>query len=947
MLFEPLKVGLFNAGSLGTRHEEFIVAVERMGVHLLAINETWIRPGQDDLAPTVPGYCLRHTPRPTSMRDGRGGGIGFYIKRGINARTCPHPPTMPVEQMWLRLKTNSLKVIIGTAYRPQWVDPNIFFDGLTESVASFKNYDFIVLLGDFNINFLCPSDNKSKLLQTFLQCFSLNQVVTEPTHFTGHSETLIDLVCTDAKVRSVNVNYIPDLGHHALISVELNIKAHKPTPYFVTYRPLKNILLELFNLDLNLINLKYIENLNDINNMVSCFTNSIVNIFNIHAPKQTIYIKYKSYPWITDTVREMMRIRDTYHRQYLDTKSDSQKICYKDMKHVVINAVYQEKQAYFNGNINKNIFNPKKLWKNLKSTIIPNSKNTCEIPTFCNNPNVINAHFLDVPGNQIVPISLLTYFEYHRFKASVFHLQPVGEDVIANIVKGITSNAEGVDSINLQMLILTLPDTLSVITKMVNLSISSSTFPDLWKISLIRPIPKKENVASLKDLRPISILPCISKILERIVCNQLIKYLEAENILPQVQSGFRKKHSTATALLDVVDNILAAQDKGMGTILVLLDFTRAFDSINIPLLLAKMTYYGFDIDTVKWFNSYLHLRSQIVEITGNDGKTSSSSCQYNIRGIPQGSILGPILFILYSADIINKITHCQYHIYADDLQVYFHFLPADTDQAVIKINEDLDNLAEWANINCMLLNPTKSKYMVMGTKKQVDVIMQQNPQIAIQCNPIESVTEARNLGLLMDNHLHFEHHIQEAVRNCMYRLRVLYRIRPYLSVEVRTIVCESLVLSKLNYADVVYGPCLLKRSERLIQRVQNACARFCYNIPPRAHVTPFLNHANLMKMTARRKLHYATLLFGVIKSQRPQYLWDKFTWPDLSRRYCTRSSEYRLVVPHHRTMTFRGSFRFAASKCWNVLLPPLRALKTVETFRRHLKTHLLRCQKTV
>lgn len=945
MLGKLLKVGLFNAGSLGTRHEEFVVAIEKSAVDIMAINETWLRSGEDGKAPVVDGYRLRHKPRPAAVRGGRGGGVGFYIKRGINVRACPHPPAASVEQMWLSVKVKSQLVIVGTAYRPPWLDVNVFLDALTQSVASFASYDYIALFGDFNINLLSPLDNKTKLLQIFLNSFNLTQLVQDPTHFTQHSQTLIDLVCTDMKARSVTVKHIPELGNHAIISVEFCIRAEKLKPHFIKYRPLTNIILELFNKDLRQIDWQCFDHLDNVNDMVKYYNTHILEIFNIHSPKKTLYIKSNSYPWITDTVRDMMYIRDSYHKQYFLSKSDSHKQSYKEMKHVVINAMHQEKKVYLNSHINQNISNPKKLWKNLKSTILPNSKNNFEIPSFCNNPNVINSHFLNVPGNDYVPISNLTYFEYHRFNASEFQLKAVSEDIVANIIRGLSSNAEGIDQITLQMITLTLPDTLSFITKLVNLSITSSTFPDLWKVSLIKPIPKKPNITSIKDLRPISILPCLSKILEKIVCYQMIKYLEAEGILPQVQSGFRKKHSTATALLDVVDNILAAQDRGMGTVLVLLDFSRAFDSINIPLLLAKMSYYGFSASTVKWFHSYLYLRSQIVEVTGLDGKTASSSRIYNLRGVPQGSILGPILFILYSADIITCIKNCQYHIYADDLQLYLHFHPEETDQAVRNVNDDLDRLAIWSEDNCMVLNPTKSKYMVMGSKKQVADIHHRIPQVSILNEPIECVTEARNLGLIMDSQLHFEHHVQEAVRNCLYKLKVLYRVRPYLSVDLRLTLCESLILSKLNYADVVYGPCLLSRTERLIQRVQNACARFCFQVPARAHVTPFLNQANLIKMSARRQLHFATLLFGVIRNQQPEYLFKKLIWAQETRRYEARSSVFVLQTPRHRSASFRGSFRFAASRCWNVIPPPMRSLKTVQAFSRHLKWRMLNDQK--
>ena len=176
----------------------------------------------------------------------------------------------------------------------------------------------------------------------------------------------------------------------------------------------------------------------------------------------------------------------------------------------------------------------------------------------------------------------------------------------------------------------------------------------------------------------------------------------------------------------------------------------------------------------------------------------------------------------------------------------------------------------------------------------------------------------------------------ETMRNCFYRLKVLYKIRNYLDVDLRIRLCDSLILSKLNYADTVFGPYLLNKTKRTIQRIQNACARFCFPIPRWSHVSPYLNGNKLMNMAERRTLHLATLLFGLIKCEQPSYLFEKLKFSDRRIR-----SAPRLVYPQHRAAGFRGSFRFAATKCWNDIPPPLRNLKSVVTFKFQLKKYLL------
>lgn len=231
--------------------------------------------------------------------------------------------------------------------------------------------------------------------------------------------------------------------------------------------------------------------------------------------------------------------------------------------------------------------------------------------------------------------------------------------------------------------------------------------------------------------------------------------------------------------------------------------------------------------------------------------------------------------------------------------------------------------------------------MLLGTKAGLEKLAGVHFSIRVGGVDVEQVVEARSLGLILDKHLHFESHIAECVRNCFYRLRSLYKIRPYLSEEVRITLCESLVLSKLNYCDVVYGSCLLARTERLVQRVQNACARFCFRIPPRTHVTPFLNSSHLLKMKARVKLHLATLLFGIVNNKVPSYLFQKLQRVQEYSRYTRRDCTHVFITPRHKLVSFRGSFRFAASRCWNDLPPPVRALKTLNTFRIRFKKLLL------
>lgn len=254
-----------------------------------------------------------------------------------------------------------------------------------------------------------------------------------------------------------------------------------------------------------------------------------------------------------------------------------------------------------------------------------------------------------------------------------------------------------------------------------------------------------------KDLRPVSILPALSKVVERIVEQQLRRYLDENKFLPLYQSGFRSGHSCLTALTCVVDDIITALDRGMVTVLVLLDYSRAFDTVNHTLLLNCLKYIGLDGTAVKFFENYLSHRCQMV---GIEGEYSGVLCAEN--GVPQGSILGPLLFTIYSCNIMSSLTTCKYHMYADDSQIYYSFPPAELVDALSLINRDLRALAQMSNNHSLILNPTKSVAMVFGN---VTSGLCNDIELIINDTILPIVSEAKNLGVFLDSSLRFRSHL--------------------------------------------------------------------------------------------------------------------------------------------------------------------------------------------
>lgn len=348
--------------------------------------------------------------------------------------------------------------------------------------------------------------------------------------------------------------------------------------------------------------------------------------------------------------------------------------------------------------------------------------------------------------------------------------------------------------------------------------------------------------------------------------------------------------------------------------------------------------------------SFLKGRKQYVSIESSEQKEPLiSHIKSNTRGTPQGSSLSPILFIIYTVDLSRELNSCKIHQYADDTQVYLHFDPKNTNISVNFINNDLEHISQWSEKNNLVLNANKSKYMVLGSKHQRECIKGHNLQIKIGNESLEQVKVAKNLGLYVDENLRFIEHLNLKIKNAFYKLKVLYSLRPFMSEKVRVTLVESLILSIFNYCDTVYGPRLLKKTEKAIQRVQNACTRFCFDVPKRSHVAPFINCHNILNMKSRRKLHLAVSLHKIVRSKKPNYLYQKLDWLENRKDRSVRENEkIKLLIPKHKTVGFKGSFKYAAAKIWNNLPPPLRECHfSIVILKKCLKEYYLRLQVEV
>ena len=479
------------------------------------------------------------------------------------------------------------------------------------------------------------------------------------------------------------------------------------------------------------------------------------------------------------------------------------------------------------------------------------------------------------------------------------------------------------------------------IVELFNKSLLSGTVPHSFKSAYITPLIKKPDmdVADIKSYRPISNLSVLSKLLERLIAKQLKEHIEENCILPVTQSAYRVNHSTETAVLKVNSDLLMAADSGDLSVLVLLDLSAAFDTVDHDILLKRLSIScGLDGMVHEWFRSYLLGRTHQVYHNG-----ISSSTAVSTWGVPQGSVLGPLLFTLYTTDIAAIVQQhgLSCHLYADDTQIYGRCDPAMTKMLEASLIACLEDVSVWMRSNRLQLNASKTEVMWVGSKRKQHLLP--DCPLRVVDSDVKPVSVVRDLGIYLNNDLSMDAHISKTVSSCFGALRTIRTIKDSLPRStIRTLV-STLVLSRLDYGNAaLFG--LPDVQLNRYQAVLNAAARLIFNARGRDHVTPLLEELHWLRVNERISFKIACLTWRCLHDRGPSYLSEDIRVVSRSgRRQGLRSSDsVNLIRPHtHNVSHGDRSWSAAASVVWKDLKPhSLKDEDSYMTFRRGLKSYL-------
>ena len=665
--------------------------------------------GNDEI--DIDGYSIE-----MCNRNRHGGGVQMYVKDGIKYTNITNMTSSSVESTWINIKHTGESLAVGVMYRPPSANAEYFSNMLDQLDHVHSEYDNVILLGDLNHNYVFGERLRANPLYQLEILNNMKQLVDVPTRETLNTSSLLDVIFTtnDQSHSTTGVYTIGLSDHYMIFTVYSNVHDRDGHHEKVlTFRNYKTFSTERFLNDL--ISLECLHDTDWCSSLLESkwyeFKNAFIKLSNEHAPIQCRRLKNKSNSWFDADILAMIYRRDYLKRKAIACKDRRLWQDYRSQRNAVTRVMRQRKRNYYDEKINESQSNPNKLWKVLNQ--LTGKQHRDEIPGDLN-ANEFNDYFTSVGSETVSHFNVsesdtLFWRGYNcvsRFEFMTIQPESINAQLYA---LGLSSKTDvlGFDS---KLLCLSSDILTPIITKFANTSLETNCVLNDWKLSRVTPIYKgKGDVNDKGNYRPISVISHIAKIIEREIKHQMCIYLERNALITVDQSAYREGHNTQTALHKVLDDWYYNIADGLLTSVCSFDIKKCFDTINHSILFKKMEKYGFASDTADWFRSYLLNRQQLVSCHNK----LSEKRQLNI-GVPQGSVLGPILFLIYINDINMHVDLGACNLYADDTLVYcsannINELQECTQKCVTAIKE-------WYDNNHLVINASKCSIMVVTTK---------------------------------------------------------------------------------------------------------------------------------------------------------------------------------------------------------------------------------------
>lgn len=878
--------------------------------NVVCLTETWFQPCMP--CPVLPAYESVNVPRPACK--GNGGGVCIYVAEGIKYSTLNVSVYNSFEYACVLIECHSKPLLVSVIYNPSSSQVTFLpeFATFLAEIDHFAPSADIFLAGDFNIDLLSASstDFSNLLLES-----NIYPTIYYPTRLTISKQSLIDNIFTNCSSSWLSGVLNCNLSDHEMILLcadAVPTKSASSSNCLISVSPAK------LEKAAAAYNWNFVTETSSVHEDCRQLTIGIMHCVTVSSVLLSSSPNNPYSPWITPAISYSCRLKHELYKKYLHGKIPY--LEYSSYRNKLTSIIRARKTQYYSDLCSKNTSNAKEIWKCLNQLLHRDKPSQSNFELI--DPNKLNEFFAILGPSSVanLPPPVFSHTKYVHPTLQSFSLFVVSETELSDTVNSLQNkSSSGFDGLSVKNLKVIYPHILKTLLSIVNKSFAAGVFPDALKIARVVPIHKGGDPSKLINFRPISVLSAVSKVFERVIFRRMISFINKYNLLSDSQFGFRSGHNTELAIIHALHRITSCLDVGNPTVGLFIDVSKAFDAIDHQILLDKLNLLGFRGSIHSLLKSYLSNRFQYIEING-----VKSNLHKLIKGVPQGSILGPLLFLLYINDISNISDNLHFTLFADDTTVLYsnpslkHSLQSASSAFCIVL--------DWFNSNKLGLNIDKTHFIFFSTVHSC-------PDILVVGNTVISrVQSVKFLGLLIDERLSWSVHINFLCTKLSKSLGILRFASRCLPRNVLMSMYFALFHSHLTYGLLIWGNTFATHLSPL-RVLHKKCLRLLTHAQWLAHTPPLAIQLGLLLFDDLFTFHLSIFMFKVFHCLLPTRICQMFSRINVTYAH-TRHSELDFFITRVRLDICKRFVDYCGSRLWSQLSSDVKSINTVALFKR-------------